>query len=169
MTGPAGPFDPDRASRRAILIAFAATGLALGGAILKFAWPASAANFLELSAILTGRPDLDRDQGKALFDALARADPSFPTRVGILVRRLRDGGPGQAEARVAALKASHPELAEVARITLTAWYLGLAVTQRGERIALARQEALMAGLSAGILPAPGACATGDWAAPPGSA
>ncbi len=166
-TDPASRGESGSQSRRTILIGFGATALALTGVLARFAWPASAANFMELSAILTARTDLDRQDGMAIYRAMSGADPAFPRKVGELVRRLRRGAAAGAQTGLREMGPGRGDLTDAARAILAAWYLGVLHTAAGRQQVLSA-SALVRRLASDVLPFPSSCGPSPaaWSARP---
>ena len=123
--------------------------------------------FLQLSKLLCGRPDLDAELASRLSAALSATHQGFPAQVTACASFARQHGIASVDKLAAALDAQDKQLASVLRTILSAWYTGV-VGDGPQAKVIAYGEALMFSVVGDVLPPPSYCraAPGYWTAKP---
>jgi hypothetical protein len=105
------------------VVAAAALRPRLGGALPNN--EAAENTFFDLSRLLTGRADLDRQASSRLLLALEGADGAFSSRMAALADFARTHGFTAVELLAVALDAQDSQLAAVLHRIIAAWYTGV--------------------------------------------
>lgn len=130
---PADRIAPASGQRRRIILA--AGSLAMAAAFGDLRWPrayaataqpaaASLAQFMALSAWLTGRPSLNAELGRRYFDALAARVAGFAGQLATLATLRQAHAEQDQQAYYDAIDASGAAYASLPRQIIAAWYTG---------------------------------------------
>lgn len=127
---PAQSDAPPHPARRRLLLA---SGLLLGtlavsGRLVSVVFadtPAKDAAFLQLSQLLTGRPQLDTTAAHRFYSALSAKDNALDSKVQQIAGEAQTNSLTNVDELIAALDANKPDLALAARSIIAAWYSGV--------------------------------------------
>lgn len=122
--------------------------------------------FLRISTFLTGRPSLDPEQGRRLYEALAADRPLFETELQRLLALINDRNIDAAHLQQI-LDGEGSTLAPLPRHIMTAWYTGI-VGEGGAARCITFETSLMHQLVGDRLNPPSYCygPHGSWSDAP---
>ncbi|GGP26139.1 sugar dehydrogenase complex small subunit [Silvimonas amylolytica] len=124
------PDQPASPARRRVLLATSLLigTLAVSGRLVQTVFadtPAQDAAFLQLSQLLTGRPQLDATIAHRFYSALGTKNSQLDSQIQEIAGEAQTNSLTNADELLAALDANKPELAKTARSIVAAWYSGV--------------------------------------------
>ncbi|GGP20909.1 hypothetical protein GCM10010970_17560 [Silvimonas iriomotensis] len=144
--------------------------LALSGRLVQTVLadtPARDAAFLQLSQLLTGRPQLDATIAHRFYSALGVSNGQLDSQIQEIAGEAQTNSLTSAEELLAALDANKPELAKTARTIIAAWYSGV-VGEGPQALVITYADALMFDLTKDATMPPSYCQAAPlyWSAKP---